>query len=97
MMKPEEQRTIERILVRLAALEHAVELLETQEKVRHPSSIANVSNPPTDAELDAEFGTPAVLGDGFVVFIDDNDAGALYWLVATVNGAWAYEQLNLAV
>lgn len=52
------------------------------------TSTANVSGPPTDAELDAEFGEPATIGDGCLFFIDDSGAGTAGWLVATINGAW---------
>jgi hypothetical protein len=34
----------------------------------------NVSSPPTDAELDTAFGTPAAVGEGFVALLDDNNA-----------------------
>jgi len=60
-------------------------------------STANVSSPPTAAELDSAFGQPAALGAGFVGYIDDNGAGATYWHTAVVNGAWAYVQMAKAV
>lgn len=44
--------------------------------VRAASS--NVSNPPTDAELDSLFGTPATVGSGFVGLVDDSDSNNMY-------------------
>lgn len=58
---------------------------------------SNVGNPPTDAQLDAAFGAPGVVGEGFVALVDDNDAATTVWLVASVGGAWWYEQLTKAV
>jgi hypothetical protein len=51
-------------------------------------STADVSNPPTDAELDAAFGTPAEAGAGFLRLIDDNAAGAHLYLVASDGSNW---------
>jgi hypothetical protein len=56
--------------------------------VRTKTSTADFSNPPTDAELDAEFGTPATVGEGFMAGIDDNGAGTDGYLVMVINGAW---------
>lgn len=60
-------------------------------------SVANVSNPPTDAELDALFGTPATLPTNFGAIIDDNGAGANLWLVYAVGTRWGYSALTIAV
>lgn len=60
-------------------------------------STTNVSNPPTDAELDAAFGSPADLPDGYMRLIDDNGSGSNFWGVATVNGVWCYWALTKAV
>ncbi len=51
-------------------------------------STPNVSNPPTDAELDAAFGTAAEVGAGFIRLIDDNAAGADFYLVASDGSNW---------
>ena len=56
----------------------------------------NVSSPPTDAQLDTAFGSPATLGEGFVGLVDDNGAGTTVWAVFVVNGAWWYEGLTKA-
>ncbi len=60
-------------------------------------STANVSNPPTDAELDAAFDAPANLPDGWMGLVNDNNAGTAVWLVTAVGGAWWYELLTKAV
>lgn len=52
----------------------------------------NVSDPPTDAELDAAFGTPADLGPGYVRVLDDNSADTDVWLVWTSDTSWYYLQ-----
>lgn len=53
-------------------------------------SVANYSDPPTDAELDAAFGTPATLGRGFVALLDDNDADTDSYIVWTSDASWYY-------
>lgn len=79
---------------RLGALERQVQDLPSTEKgiIR---STANVSNPPTDAELDAAFGAPSEFYD--VAVINDNGAGTLYWLVVSDGTSWLYEQMTKAV
>lgn len=53
-------------------------------------STANVSNPPTDAELDALFGTAAVAGAGFRVIINDNNADTNVYSVWSDGTSWFY-------
>ncbi len=65
--------------------------------VRTKVSTADVSNPPTDAELDAAFGTPATVGSGFVALVDDNDAGTAMYLVASDGTNWWHAALTKAV
>lgn len=60
-------------------------------------STANVGNPPTDAELDAVFGTPAANGTGFLAILDDNGAGTNVWLVAGNGTNWYYTAMTQAV
>lgn len=48
----------------------------------------DVSNPPTDAELDAIYGTPAAVGAGFMSYIDDNGAGANFYQVTSDGTNW---------
>jgi len=57
----------------------------------------DVSDPPTDAELDSAFGTPANLGEGYMRLIDDNSGDADVWLVATNDTSWWYVGLTKAV
>ena len=59
-------------------------------------STADVSNPPTDAELDAAFGTPATVGPGFVALLNDAGAGTHVYLVASTGATWHYIELTLA-
>lgn len=53
-------------------------------------SAANVSNPPTDAELDTAFGTPAEVGAGFTAALNDNGAGTNFWLISSDGTNWWY-------
>lgn len=53
-------------------------------------SAANVANPPTDAELDAAFGTPAEVGAGFAATLNDNGAGANFYFVSSDGTNWWY-------
>jgi hypothetical protein len=59
-------------------------------------STANTSNPPIDAELNAEFGTPASVGAGFIALLDDNGAGANVYLILSDGAGWWYEALTQA-
>jgi len=59
--------------------------------------VSNVGNPPTDAELDAAFGTPAALGRGFVATVDDADGDTDVWLVWTTDTSWFYVKGTKAV
>jgi hypothetical protein len=60
-------------------------------------STANVSSPPTDAQLDSAFGDAATLPNGFVGIVDDNGAGTAVWLCVVANNNWWYEALTVAV
>ncbi len=56
-----------------------------------PVSTVDVSNPPTDAELDSEYGTPATVGAGYTRYIDDNGAGtAFYQCVSDGTNWWVF-------
>lgn len=57
-------------------------------------SDGNISATPTDAEVDAIFGTPASVGDGFNAIIDDGGAGTNVWKVYAKNNKWWGEQLT---
>lgn len=56
-------------------------------------STADVSSPPTAAELTAIFGTP---NNGFRAVIDDGGAGSAFWLIERSGGAWLYVALTKA-
>jgi len=56
-------------------------------------STANVSDPPTDAELTTAFGTPR---NGYMALVDDADAGTVVWKVWRAADAWWYEELTKA-
>lgn len=57
----------------------------------------DVSDPPTDAQLDSAFGTPSMIGNGFVGVLDDAGAGTKVWLCVAKNSRWWYEELTAAV
>lgn len=60
-------------------------------------STNNTANPPTDAELDTAFGTPASLGEGFIGILDDNSDDTNVYLCATSDSSWYYLALTKAV
>lgn len=60
-------------------------------------STANVSNPPSDAELDTAFGTPAAVGAGFMALLNDNGGGANEYLIWSDGSAWWYVAGTVAV
>ena len=60
-------------------------------------SIGNVSNPPTDAELDSLLWTPAVVGVGYYNFIDDNDADTAVYMVYSTWTSWWVSTMTKAV
>lgn len=59
----------------------------------------DVSSPPTDAELDAAFGTPPTVGPGFIGILDDNDGGTVCYICWTTgtDGEWFYEEGTKAI
>jgi hypothetical protein len=59
-------------------------------------STADVSNPPTDAELDSVFGTPATTGAGFTRLLDDNNSDTNLYLVTSSGTSWWYTALTKA-
>jgi len=61
-----------------------------------PISDADVSGTPTDAEIDAAFGTPSEVGAGFVGIIDDAGAGSQDYIVASDGTNWWYASLTKA-
>jgi len=65
--------------------------------VRSITATDNVSDPPTDLELDTAFGTPATVGEGFIGFVDDNNAETTVWLCVAIGSTWWYTELTKAV
>lgn len=61
------------------------------------TSTENTANPPSDAELDTAFGTPAEVGNGFIGLLDDNDADANVYLCVSNGTSWWYVALTKAV
>lgn len=57
----------------------------------------DVSNLPTDSELDSAFGTPAAVGAGFIGLVDDAGSGAAVWLVASDGTNWWHSEYIKAV
>ena len=57
-------------------------------RLRPYINTTDVSSRPTDAELDAAFGAPAEVGAGFIRLINDNAAGADFYLVASDGSNW---------
>ena len=59
-------------------------------------SSADVSSPPTSAELDSAFGAPATVGAGYTALLDDGGAGSAVYLVASDGTSWWYTALTKA-
>jgi hypothetical protein len=57
----------------------------------------NVSNPPTEAEIIAIFGTAASVGSGFEGYIDDAGGGANVYKVASTGTKWVSWAGTIAV
>ncbi|MCC6801539.1 MAG: hypothetical protein IT319_01545 [Anaerolineae bacterium] len=53
-------------------------------------SAANVSSPPTDAELDSAFGQPGDVGAGFVGIVNDNGGGTGEYVCWSDGTNWFY-------
>lgn len=50
--------------------------------------VDDVSNPPTDAEIDAAIGTPVAMGAGYMFLLDDAAGGANFYLIASDGTNW---------
>lgn len=59
-------------------------------------SDANVSNPPTDAELDSVFGGPGAVPPGYGVILDDGGADTNVYLITSNGTSWWYSALTKA-
>jgi hypothetical protein len=60
-------------------------------------SINNVSNPPTDAQLDTAFGQPNVVGAGFVGVLNDNNDGVNEYIVTSDGTSWWYQLMTKTI
>lgn len=90
---------IEQLAREIAVLKRQISSLQAQDPYSRHRVLTGqaISSPPTDAELDGIFGTPATLGAGFLAIIGDNNIPtASYWLVGTTTTLWLYEQLTIA-
>lgn len=61
-------------------------------RIRH--SIADVSNPPTQLELNAIFGTAASAGAGFTAVLDDNGSNTNVYIIVSNGIGWWYIALT---
>ncbi len=61
-----------------------------------PVSTADVSSPPTAAELLAALGDPATVGAGQAALVDDGGAHTTEWLAVSDGTAWWYASLTKA-
>ena len=73
----------------LTASGHAHQVMEIL-----PRNDANVTIPPTDAELTTAAGAQP---DGYTFILDDNGAGANAYLVFRKNAKWWYVAMTAAV
>lgn len=60
-------------------------------------STTNISNPPTDSELDSEFGTPSSVGEGYTVLINDAGSGSNAYVAYSDGTNWWYQELTKAI
>lgn len=86
-----------RIFQMISDQDKKIENLQASEGVGMRLDTTNTSNPPTDAQLDAAFGTPAVVGAGFIAILDDNGAHANEYLVWSDGTSWFYATGTKAV
>jgi len=54
------------------------------------ASSSSVSDPPTDSELNAIFGTAASVGTGFFAILNDADLSLKQYIVWSDGGTWWY-------
>jgi hypothetical protein len=61
--------------------------LHVNGNIKQKIHTSNVSNPPTDAQLDGLFASPASKGDGWTAFVKDSDSDNLYQIMV-VGSNW---------
>ncbi len=82
---------LEDLVKRISNIENTLENTATADTfIRLERSTANVTDPPTDAELNAEFGTPVTAEDGFFAVSDDNDSDTNIRVIYTNGTSWWY-------
>jgi len=86
---PEEKRALAKIAPAIANF--------SASGIRTILSTDDTANPPTDAQLDTAFGTPATVGEGFVGLVDDSGAGNNVYLCLSDGTHWWYAVLTKAV
>jgi len=65
--------------------------------IRTIQAVTNVHDTtPTDAELDTAFGTPAVVGRGFIGTVDDADADARMYFCVASDAGWYWTLMTKA-
>lgn len=89
--------TLDGLLAELDDLRAQVESLQQADGQSYVVlSTANVSNPPTTAELNALFSTNVSFG--FMAIINDNGANTNFWLIVRARvGGWNYVALTATV
>ncbi len=89
---------IEDLQRQITFLTRRIASLEAVEQSTHQGVFTdNVSNPPTDAELDSAIGTPSTVGAGYLALLDDNGAGTNVYLVASDGTNWWHVAMTKAV
>lgn len=63
-------------------------LLNVVNGIRTKVSTANISTPPTEAELISAFGTAATVGSGFTAIVNDNGGGTSEYMVWSDGTNW---------
>lgn len=71
--------------------------LSTSKQITWVVDEINVSNPPTDAQLDTAYGSPATVGDGWTTYINDNGDGNDFYQVASDGTNWWISTFTKAV
>lgn len=62
-----------------------------------PVTITPVSDPPTDAELDALWTSPAAVGLGWWAFLQSITGTSDVWIIMSDGGNWWYSKLTMAL
>lgn len=73
-------------------------LTDPARTLRFTTTSGSISNPPTNAELDALITTPANLPENMIVLVYVSDTQVMWLIVSDqANDNWWYEQLTVAV